>query len=52
MATSGSNSISGSIKWTGLATSTDFKSVVDQLVAIEQRVITRQETWSLNGRLN
>jgi flagellar hook-associated protein 2 len=37
--------ISGSIKWTGLASGTDFGSVVDQLVAIEQRTITRQETW-------
>ncbi|MDR1657784.1 MAG: flagellar filament capping protein FliD [Deltaproteobacteria bacterium] len=37
--------ISGSIKWTGLASGTDFASVVDKLVAIEQRTITRQETW-------
>jgi flagellar hook-associated protein 2 len=37
--------ISGSIKWTGLASGTDFGSVVDQLVAIEERTITRQETW-------
>ncbi|MGL4209299.1 MAG: flagellar cap protein FliD N-terminal domain-containing protein, partial [Candidatus Adiutrix sp.] len=40
-----SNTISGQIKWTGLASGTDFKVVVDQLVAIEQRTITRQETW-------
>jgi flagellar hook-associated protein 2 len=37
--------ISGSIKWTGLASGTDFGSVVDQLVQIERRTITRQETW-------
>lgn len=37
--------ISGAIKWTGLASGTDFASVVESLVAIEQRVITRQETW-------
>jgi flagellar hook-associated protein 2 len=37
--------ISGAIKWTGLASGTDFGSVVDQLVAIEQRTITRQEAW-------
>lgn len=39
------SSISGAIKWTGLASNTDFASVVDQLVAIEQRTITKQETW-------
>ncbi|MDR2368442.1 MAG: flagellar filament capping protein FliD [Deltaproteobacteria bacterium] len=37
--------ISGSIKWTGLASGTDFAAVVDKLVAIESRTITRQETW-------
>ncbi|MDR3153360.1 MAG: flagellar filament capping protein FliD [Deltaproteobacteria bacterium] len=37
--------ISGGIKWTGLSSGTDFGSVVDKLVAIEQRTITRQETW-------
>ena len=38
--------ISGGIKWTGLGSSgTDFASVVDKLVAIEQRTITRQQTW-------
>ncbi|MDR2612892.1 MAG: flagellar filament capping protein FliD [Deltaproteobacteria bacterium] len=37
--------ISGGIKWTGLASGTDFGSVVDKLVAIEERSITRQETW-------
>ncbi|MDR2198257.1 MAG: flagellar filament capping protein FliD [Deltaproteobacteria bacterium] len=37
--------LSGSIKWTGLASGTDFGSVVEQLVAIERRTITRQETW-------
>ncbi|MDR1045203.1 MAG: flagellar filament capping protein FliD [Candidatus Adiutrix sp.] len=40
-----SNTISGAIKWTGLTSGTDFKSMVDQLVAIEQRTVTRQETW-------
>ncbi len=44
-ASSTSNTISGAIKWTGLASGTDFKSVVEQLVAIEQRTITRQQTW-------
>jgi len=39
------STISGAIKWTGLASGTDFKSVVEQLVAIEQRTITRQQTW-------
>ncbi|MDR1039239.1 MAG: flagellar filament capping protein FliD [Deltaproteobacteria bacterium] len=43
MSTTGS--ISGGIKWTGLASGTDFGSVVDKLIAIEQRTITRQETW-------
>ena len=38
-------SISGAIKWTGLASNTDFGSVVEQLVAIEERTITRQQTW-------
>lgn len=41
-----SGTISGGIKWTGLGSSgTDFASVVDKLVAIEQRTITRQQTW-------
>lgn len=39
------STISGAIKWTGLASGTDFKSVVEQLVAIESRTITRQQTW-------
>ena len=39
------SSISGAIKWTGLASGSDFATVVNQLVAIEQRTITRQETW-------
>ncbi|MDR1577601.1 MAG: flagellar filament capping protein FliD [Deltaproteobacteria bacterium] len=42
---SSTGTISGAIKWTGLASGTDFASVVDKLVAIEQRTITRQETW-------
>ena len=38
--------ISGAIKWTGLSGSgTDFASVVESLVAIEQRTVTRQQTW-------
>jgi flagellar hook-associated protein 2 len=37
--------ISGGIKWTGLASGTDFGEVVDKLVSIESRTITRQETW-------
>ncbi|MDR1165510.1 MAG: flagellar filament capping protein FliD [Deltaproteobacteria bacterium] len=37
--------ISGGIKWTGLASGTDFGAVVDKLVAIERRTITRQENW-------
>jgi flagellar capping protein FliD len=45
MSTAATGVISGSIKWTGLASGTDFGSVVEQLVAIEQRTITRQETW-------
>jgi flagellar hook-associated protein 2 len=43
MSTTGA--ISGGIKWTGLASGTDFGSIVDKLVAIEQRAITRQENW-------
>ncbi|MDR1050876.1 MAG: hypothetical protein LBP95_07320, partial [Deltaproteobacteria bacterium] len=45
MSTTSNGVISGSIKWTGLASGTDFASVVEKLVAIEQRTITRQETW-------
>ncbi|MDR2349444.1 MAG: hypothetical protein LBF41_02295, partial [Deltaproteobacteria bacterium] len=37
--------ISGGIKWTGLASGTDFGEIVDKLVSIEQRTITRQENW-------
>ncbi|MDR2726046.1 MAG: flagellar filament capping protein FliD [Candidatus Adiutrix sp.] len=39
------STISGGIRWTGLASDTDFGKVVEQLVAIERRAITRQETW-------
>ena len=39
------STISGAIKWTGLASDTDFGRVVQQLVAIEQRTITRQQKW-------
>ena len=37
--------ISGAIKWTGLASGTDFASVVESLVSVEERVITKQESW-------
>ena len=43
--TSTSNTTSGQIKWTGMTSGIDFKSVVDALVASERRVITRQQTW-------
>jgi len=42
---SSTGTISGAIKWTGMATGTDFKSMVEQLVAVERRTITRQQTW-------
>ncbi|MDR1608202.1 MAG: flagellar filament capping protein FliD [Deltaproteobacteria bacterium] len=45
MSSTSTGTISGAIKWTGLASGTDFASVVDKLVAIEQRTITRQENW-------
>ncbi|UQZ90941.1 hypothetical protein C4J81_17665 [Deltaproteobacteria bacterium Smac51] len=45
MSSTVSNTISGAIKWTGLGSDTDFASVVDSLVAIEERTITKQETW-------
>ena len=45
MATTATNTISGGIKWTGLASQTDFGSVVEAMVAVERRVITKQETW-------
>ena len=45
MSSTSTGIISGAIKWTGLASGTDFASVVEKLVAIEQRTITRQETW-------
>jgi len=40
----GSGLISGGIKWSGTS-DTDFSSVVEALVAKEERVITKQETW-------
>ncbi|UQZ88424.1 hypothetical protein C4J81_04045 [Deltaproteobacteria bacterium Smac51] len=43
--TAASNTISGQIKWTGLASDTDFGSVVTALINTERRVITKQETW-------
>ncbi|MDR0882446.1 MAG: flagellar filament capping protein FliD [Candidatus Adiutrix sp.] len=45
------SSISGAIKWTGLASGTDFKSVVEKLVAIEQRTVTRQKVWQSEWQL-
>lgn len=45
---SGKNTISGQIKWSGLSSGVNFSSVVSQLVAIENRTITRQETWRKN----
>ncbi len=39
------NTISGSIKFTGLASGTDFDSVVDQLVELESIQMERLETW-------
>ncbi|GHV56618.1 hypothetical protein FACS189460_1720 [Deltaproteobacteria bacterium] len=39
------STISGAIKWTGLASGTDFGNVVNQLVAVEERTVKRQETW-------
>ena len=45
MATTSTNSIAGAIKWTGLASNTDFGAVVDAMIATERRVITKQETW-------
>ncbi|MDL2259457.1 flagellar filament capping protein FliD [Deltaproteobacteria bacterium OttesenSCG-928-K17] len=43
--TGNSTTTSGQIKWTGMSSGIDFKSVVEALVASEQRVITRQQTW-------
>ena len=43
--TAASGVLSGGIKWTGLGSDTDFGSVVNSLVAIEQRTIVRQQTW-------
>ena len=37
--------LSGSIKWSGLSSGTDFGSVVDQLIEIERTNINRQELW-------
>jgi hypothetical protein len=45
LASTASSLLSGSIKWTGLASGTDFDSVVDQLIAIEETQSKRLETW-------
>ncbi len=42
---SNSGTLSGAIKFTGLGSGSDFDKVVEQLIDIEKRVITRQETW-------
>lgn len=42
---SSTGSISGGIKWTGISSGTDFKSMVAQLVNIEKRTINRQQAW-------
>lgn len=39
------NMISGSIHFTGLGSGTDFNEMIDQLVKLEQRRITRLELW-------
>ena len=45
LANASSQYLSGSIKWTGLGSGTDFGSVVDQLVELERLQINRLETW-------
>jgi flagellar capping protein FliD len=45
LATNNASYLSGSIKWSGLASGTDFGSVVDQLIEIERTNINRQELW-------
>ena len=45
LSTSNSNLLSGSIKWTGLGSGTDFSSVVDQLVELEKTNMYRLESW-------
>jgi flagellar capping protein FliD len=40
-----SNLLSGSIKWTGLGSGTDFGTVVDQLVELEKTNMYRLEEW-------
>ena len=43
--TSEFSTISGSIKFTGLGSGTDFESIVDQLVEVESIHLNRLETW-------
>lgn len=45
LSSTSSNLLSGSIKWTGLASGTDFGSVVDQLLKIEKVQMNRLELW-------
>jgi len=45
LSTGNSSYLSGSIKWSGLASGVDFASVVDQLIEIEKTGITRLEIW-------
>jgi flagellar capping protein FliD len=37
--------LSGSIKWSGLASGVNFSSVVDQLIQLENITVTRLEKW-------
>lgn len=45
LSTTNSNLLSGSIKWTGLGSGTDFSSVVEQLVELEKTNMYRLESW-------
>ena len=45
VSSSNPNSLSGSIKWSGLASGVNFGSVVDQLVELENITIKRLERW-------
>ncbi|MEW5722375.1 MAG: flagellar filament capping protein FliD [Thermodesulfobacteriota bacterium] len=45
LGTTSSSLLSGSIKWSGLSTGTDFASIVDQLIEIERTQIKRLEAW-------
>ena len=45
LSTGGTEYLSGSIKWTGLASGTNFGEVVDQLIEIESTQVNRLELW-------